>query len=237
MKKPFNPILGETFQGHFSGEPIYCEQISHHPPITATQIYGKDYTFSSTVIPGNQLGMNLNSIYIRENGLVKLHLKKTNNHIIARPSSYCFQGIMFGPKLMYPYGMSYMWSQDSFHISVIKYSLDISKANDHFEGYVYKVTEDVINKFEELKVYDYSEEESDEFFMGFKPINVLRGYSTHYCKIDDKKIWDIENFRHMKLFSCSRKLPSDSSNREDLNLWRLKDLSMAEEAKNELEIL
>lgn len=33
--KPFNPILGETFQASIGGIPIYLEQISHHPPITA----------------------------------------------------------------------------------------------------------------------------------------------------------------------------------------------------------
>lgn len=33
--KPFNPILGETFQGNFSdGTQIYCEHTSHHPPVT-----------------------------------------------------------------------------------------------------------------------------------------------------------------------------------------------------------
>jgi len=25
VKKPFNPILGETFQGHYSGDPVYVE--------------------------------------------------------------------------------------------------------------------------------------------------------------------------------------------------------------------
>lgn len=35
LEKPFNPILGETFQGYIGGIPIYIEQISHHPPISA----------------------------------------------------------------------------------------------------------------------------------------------------------------------------------------------------------
>jgi len=35
MRKPFNPILGETFEGFWpDGTKIYCEHISHHPPIT-----------------------------------------------------------------------------------------------------------------------------------------------------------------------------------------------------------
>jgi hypothetical protein len=33
-RKPFNPILGETYQGRYStGETVFCEQASHHPPI------------------------------------------------------------------------------------------------------------------------------------------------------------------------------------------------------------
>lgn len=35
MQKPFNPILGETFQASIKGIPIYYEQISHHPPISS----------------------------------------------------------------------------------------------------------------------------------------------------------------------------------------------------------
>jgi len=33
--KPFNPLLGETLQGHFDdGSKFYCEHTSHHPPIS-----------------------------------------------------------------------------------------------------------------------------------------------------------------------------------------------------------
>jgi hypothetical protein len=41
QRKPFNPILGETYQAHFlDGSEIYLEQISHHPPISAFQVLG-----------------------------------------------------------------------------------------------------------------------------------------------------------------------------------------------------
>lgn len=34
--KPFNPILGETLQSTMpDGSKVYCEHISHHPPITS----------------------------------------------------------------------------------------------------------------------------------------------------------------------------------------------------------
>lgn len=35
IAKPFNPILGETYEGRFpDGTEVFCEHISHHPPIT-----------------------------------------------------------------------------------------------------------------------------------------------------------------------------------------------------------
>lgn len=40
-KKPFNPILGETWQAALSdGSTIFMEQISHHPPVSAFHIEG-----------------------------------------------------------------------------------------------------------------------------------------------------------------------------------------------------
>jgi len=43
FKKPWNPILGETYIGRWpNGATIYGEQTSHHPAISCFQIYGPD---------------------------------------------------------------------------------------------------------------------------------------------------------------------------------------------------
>lgn len=40
-KKPFNPILGETWQADMcDGSTMYMEQISHHPPVSAFHLEG-----------------------------------------------------------------------------------------------------------------------------------------------------------------------------------------------------
>lgn len=40
-RKPFNPILGETWQAQLSdGTVMYMEQLSHHPPVTAFHMIG-----------------------------------------------------------------------------------------------------------------------------------------------------------------------------------------------------
>jgi len=47
-EKPFNPILGETFQCLIGGCPYYAEQISHHPPICAYELLGKNFRLWGT---------------------------------------------------------------------------------------------------------------------------------------------------------------------------------------------
>lgn len=40
-RKPFNPILGETWQAQLSdGTVMFMEQMSHHPPVTAFHMIG-----------------------------------------------------------------------------------------------------------------------------------------------------------------------------------------------------
>jgi hypothetical protein len=48
MDKPFNPILGETYQALIDGCPIYGEQISHHPPISSIFMKGRGFTAYGT---------------------------------------------------------------------------------------------------------------------------------------------------------------------------------------------
>lgn len=38
LKKPFNPILGETFEYVTDKFRFFSEQVSHHPPVTAFDV-------------------------------------------------------------------------------------------------------------------------------------------------------------------------------------------------------
>ena len=42
-KKPFNPLLGETFEYEAEDFRLLAEQVSHHPPITAYHVENEDY--------------------------------------------------------------------------------------------------------------------------------------------------------------------------------------------------
>ena len=48
-KKPFNPILGETFELKMNdGSTYLAEQVSHHPPIGAGHVKTKSFTYDIT---------------------------------------------------------------------------------------------------------------------------------------------------------------------------------------------
>ena len=53
MTKPFNPLLGETFEFVIPGQYKYiAEQVSHHPPITAYVVLGDSGYIRDTVVYG-----------------------------------------------------------------------------------------------------------------------------------------------------------------------------------------
>ena len=58
VEKPFNPILGETYQGYIGGCPIYAEQISHHPPITSFYFIGRGYKMHGNLEAKVKIHMN-----------------------------------------------------------------------------------------------------------------------------------------------------------------------------------
>jgi hypothetical protein len=46
QKKPFNPILGETYQARFDdGTQIFCEQTTHHPPASNFEVVPADKSY------------------------------------------------------------------------------------------------------------------------------------------------------------------------------------------------
>lgn len=49
MDKPFNPVIGETFQTTIAGGLYSAEQTSHHPPQSSFYYEGKGYQIYSTI--------------------------------------------------------------------------------------------------------------------------------------------------------------------------------------------
>ena len=43
LKKPFNPLLGETYELCYKGMRFVAEQVSHHPPISAFYLDAEEF--------------------------------------------------------------------------------------------------------------------------------------------------------------------------------------------------
>ena len=49
LEKPFNPILGETYQGRLDGFPFYAEQVCHHPPVCCLLYCTDTYSINASI--------------------------------------------------------------------------------------------------------------------------------------------------------------------------------------------
>lgn len=79
VRKPFNPVLGETFefQNPVNGMRFYAEQVSHHPPVSVSRTEGKGWVAGEVVdIVATFHG---NSIEIDNIGSRYIHFTKTND--------------------------------------------------------------------------------------------------------------------------------------------------------------
>ena len=78
QRKPFNPILGETFQGYWpDGTKIYIEHISHHPPISYFLVEHVDglYTYEGSYTYTAKLVRLGNAVRGRQVGMNRIHFK------------------------------------------------------------------------------------------------------------------------------------------------------------------
>ncbi|KAI2650443.1 Oxysterol-binding protein-related protein 1 [Labeo rohita] len=74
--KPFNPLLGETYEDDL-GFRLISEQVSHHPPISAFHAEGlqKDFVFHGSIYP--KLKFWGKSVEAEPKGIITLELPKT----------------------------------------------------------------------------------------------------------------------------------------------------------------
>lgn len=100
-KKPFNPILGETYQATFEdGTEIFCEQTSHHPPISNWELVGPGnmYTFYGS---GELLAsFRGNSIKGHQNGKHYIDFAMDGGRIEYHLPEVWVRGIMWGDRII-----------------------------------------------------------------------------------------------------------------------------------------
>lgn len=104
MTKPFNPLLGETFE--YIDEPrqfrYIAEQVSHHPPISACHCEGKDWMYWSEVNVTNRfLGKSLD---ISPEGWNHVLIKSTGDHYVWKKVQMSIYNLIVGKLWIDHYG-------------------------------------------------------------------------------------------------------------------------------------
>jgi hypothetical protein len=145
-QKPFNPILGETFQGLLGGIPIFLEQTFHHPPISS--IFMKTADFETYGNFDMHVDLGLNSAYSKISYYFTVKIPKSKTEYVIRLADVEMGGISFGERTLRLTGRGFVYEKVNdiyceFSIGkdkkkVYEYNPKL-KAND-LGGGIFKVT-------------------------------------------------------------------------------------------------
>eukprot|EP00757_Euglenozoa_sp_SAG-D1_P022588 gene22588-1346_t len=100
-KKPFNPILGETFQARLAdGTRIMSEQTAHHPPVSSWDVRGpKEYPYRFTGEGCWNASMSANSVKGKQDGRNVARFEDGTEITWALPG-VCVSGVMMGSRTL-----------------------------------------------------------------------------------------------------------------------------------------
>lgn len=63
VTKPFNSLLGETYEILEEDFELICEQLSHHPPVSGLYCKTSDFTITSTLFLKTKLSLTAFEIF------------------------------------------------------------------------------------------------------------------------------------------------------------------------------
>ena len=213
--KPFNPILGETFQGYWpDGTQIYIEHISHHPPISwylvehADGLYkyegSYEYTAKLTNLGNSARGRHVgpNRIYFKDGSMIEYQYPfiKINGLLMGKRTMKWEGDFEFVDKL------NNISCQMKFPQEGI-FGLKGNNTYDQLSGTIIKDGENVCE---------------------------VEGSWLSHLSFNKKKYWELESsdiILPMRAESC---LPSDCRYREDSVALGNRDLDLAQEEKERL---
>lgn len=238
--KPFNPIIGETFQTKIGDFNLYLEHTVNHP-ITANfygfddmhryEIFGyqiTDASVSPNAVTATRLGRYM--IQFSDDGA---------KYMLKIPTAY-LQGITMNDRLYNYIDKGLVMDLTHGLVSYIEFNppeesggffgfFSSGKKNmpDYFRG-------DIVSK----KYVQVDETGGKhELKSGYKSLCKIEGEWTSQIMFDKKVYWDIDDDEPVKMKHCKFVLPSDGTFRPDRE-WLIKgDEERSQKEKENLEVL
>ena len=240
QEKPFNPILGETFQGRMNGCPIYLEQLKHHPAVTYYYMIGRNYKLYGTHEPVANLSANTLQAEQRGNPAAEFLNNKTK--VYFRWPLFIINGTAMGQRSFNFFSKAIAYNKENNYLCEVLFNVNevsglkgLFQKRDYFideiGGGIYKVKPEVITKYESSKKPFKLELNYETDVV--ETISKITGQWTSKLEFDGVKYWDIDNDRPFLLEYEQNCLPSDSNFRDDVLFLRMGKKEEAQLKKNE----
>ncbi|XP_017772610.1 PREDICTED: oxysterol-binding protein-related protein 2 isoform X2 [Nicrophorus vespilloides] len=136
LGKPFNPLLGETYELEREEFKIVCEQVSHHPPVSAFHAEGADWVFHGSIHP--KLKFWGKSVEISPKGTVTVEFPKLKEAYTWTNVQCCVHNIIVGKLWMEQYGNMEIINHTTGHKASLTFKAAGNNSKDlhHVEGFI-----------------------------------------------------------------------------------------------------
>ncbi|CAI5747327.1 unnamed protein product [Peronospora destructor] len=230
--KPFNPILGETFQSTLNdGTDVSCEHTSHHPPISNFQFTGEKYSIAGFVLWHASMSVKSNAMLNTNKGPVRVMFPDAEGlpgTTIEYNLPYLqIGGLLWGDRTVDIMG-NMMFEDKKNHLQC---ELRLNPDAKSGMGGMFMSSKTPTDSFRGV-VLDTSVSPPRE-------ICDVSGSWLHDLVFGNKTYWSIEKYQSgcMMPYPEGKLLASDSRHREDLHYLAAGDLDESQEWKVKLEVL
>ena len=235
--KPFNPIIGETFQCRIETIDIYIEQTVNHPITHNFYIKEKNNYFEMYGHVITDASVNVNSVTATRLG--NFYIKfKDNTLFQLRVPSIILTGITMGDRLFNFINNCLVEDLTNNICSFIEINPDepgffssFFKTKktfpDYLRGNIVELNDVII---------DENGGGGHKLKKGSKILGKIEGEWTSYLNFDDVEYWNIDETKGSTVFSHEFTCPSDGSFREDLICLIKNDIEKSQIEKEKLEV-
>ncbi|OHS97331.1 Oxysterol binding protein [Tritrichomonas foetus] len=215
-KKPWNPVLGETYYGKWpNGVEIFGEQSSHHPPISDFQIFGPNNSWKCHARCNFTINSGVFQVDVVQRGTFYLEFADGTTYEWEFPT-ICVQGIIRGDRYVLVKGPLIV--KDTFNDLTVQ--VDIAPKADRSKG---------IAKQRQTTLYGGILDGTGKNF-----ISKITGDYTEKIEVDGEELWNIDTkTAHRPTAQVDEEmiLPSDCRFRIDRMYLIKENIEVADEAK------
>jgi len=232
---PLNPILGETYCAEKKdGTTLYCEQISHHPPVSAYLLIGPNRSYKLYGTGELEVKMNgFNNIIGRRIGKTTIEFQDGTKIVYTNPDTR-IDGLLVGDR-RYSYIRTCVFldkkNQLSAEVTFLYQEVGtVSKIASGLKSLFSSKTEKPSSDLLEVVFFQYDKQKVK------KPLCEGTGSWLSHFQVDGKLFWRVdENADDPWIEDVNKRLDSDSTYREDSKYIKLRDFDNAQKEKEGLE--